>query len=223
MQLWHQVTKKKMWKRGETAPKEQFLLFSTLFYIYIFLTSGVKLHIHLFNVLFNLLFSSLSQLWYVEVRISRSVSVSPLEFEITRVDCSLQQRMAIRREKLAHDKSLLCCSLWYAYNNMLLSAGKYKYHWARAFHTRLHVRLANTKITLRGSVFPVRWRRFGPLATDRMSCEDSDQTAWMWRLIWVLAVRLKMLCPRGFIRFSLISGKDTDWIWCKRIERGEGM
>ena len=36
--------------------------------------------------LFNLLFSSLSQLWYVEVRISRSVSVSPLEFEITRVD-----------------------------------------------------------------------------------------------------------------------------------------
>ena len=43
-----------MWKRGEIAPKEQFqeqfLLFSTLFYIYIFLTSGVKLHIHLLNV-----------------------------------------------------------------------------------------------------------------------------------------------------------------------------
>ena len=38
--------------------------------------------------LFNLLFSSLSQLWYVEVRISRSISVSPLEFEITRVDCT---------------------------------------------------------------------------------------------------------------------------------------
>ena len=38
--------------------------------------------------LFNLLFSSLSQLYYVEVRISRSVSVSPLEFEITRVDCN---------------------------------------------------------------------------------------------------------------------------------------
>ena len=39
-----------MWKRGEIAPKEQFLFFSTLFYIYIFLTSGVKLHIHLLNV-----------------------------------------------------------------------------------------------------------------------------------------------------------------------------
>ena len=37
--------------------------------------------------MFNLLFYSLSQLRYVEVRISRSVSVSPLEFEITRVDC----------------------------------------------------------------------------------------------------------------------------------------
>ena len=40
-----------MWKRGEIAPQEQFLLFSTLFYIsYIFLTSGVKLHIRLLNV-----------------------------------------------------------------------------------------------------------------------------------------------------------------------------
>ena len=76
-----------MWKRGEIAPKEQFLLFSKLFYIYIFLTSGVKLHTDLLNVVV-LLFSSLSQIWYVEVRISRSVSVSPLEFEITRVDCS---------------------------------------------------------------------------------------------------------------------------------------
>ena len=39
-----------MWKRGEIAPKEQFLILSTLFYICIFLTSGVKLHIHLLNV-----------------------------------------------------------------------------------------------------------------------------------------------------------------------------
>ena len=38
-----------MWKKGEIAPKEQFL-FSTLFDIYIFLTFGVKLHIHLLNV-----------------------------------------------------------------------------------------------------------------------------------------------------------------------------
>ena len=37
--------------------------------------------------LFNLLFSSFSQLWYVEVRLSWSISVSPSEFEITRADC----------------------------------------------------------------------------------------------------------------------------------------
>ena len=37
--------------------------------------------------LFNLLFSSLSQLLYVEVRISQRVSVITLKFEITRVDC----------------------------------------------------------------------------------------------------------------------------------------
>ena len=36
---------------------------------------------------FDLLFSSLLQLWYFEVRIFRSVSESPSEFEITRVDC----------------------------------------------------------------------------------------------------------------------------------------
>ena len=28
-----------MWKRGEIAPKEQFLLFSTLFYIYIYISN----------------------------------------------------------------------------------------------------------------------------------------------------------------------------------------
>ena len=38
-------------------------------------------------LLFDLLVSLLPQLWYFEVRISRSVSERPLEFEITRVDC----------------------------------------------------------------------------------------------------------------------------------------
>ena len=37
--------------------------------------------------LFESFFSSILQPWYVEVRISRSISESPLEFEITRVDC----------------------------------------------------------------------------------------------------------------------------------------
>ena len=34
-----------------------------------------------------MIFSSILQIWYVELRISRSISKSPLEFEITRVDC----------------------------------------------------------------------------------------------------------------------------------------
>ena len=42
---------------------------------------------YLFNVVNRISFSSILQIWYVEVRISRSISESPLEFEITRVDC----------------------------------------------------------------------------------------------------------------------------------------
>ena len=53
--------------------------------------SRVKLHVHLWNVAVQFIFSSILQLWYVEVRISRSISESPLEFEITRVDCIWMQ------------------------------------------------------------------------------------------------------------------------------------
>ena len=35
----------------------------------------------------RIIFSSILQIWYVEVRISRSISESPLEFETTRADC----------------------------------------------------------------------------------------------------------------------------------------
>ena len=38
-----------MWKRGEIAPKSNFSSFPHYF-LFIFLTSGVKLHIHLLNV-----------------------------------------------------------------------------------------------------------------------------------------------------------------------------
>ena len=94
-----------MWKRGEIAPKEQFLFFSTLFYIYIsnfriqitysFVKCGCSIYCfpHSFNS------------WYVEVRISRSISVSPLEFEITRVDC--------RSNRFLHWTLLMCkCFPW---------------------------------------------------------------------------------------------------------------
>ena len=51
------------------------------------LTSGVKLHIHLWNVVVRYIFSSVLQIWYAEVRIPRSISESTLDFEITRIDC----------------------------------------------------------------------------------------------------------------------------------------
>ena len=60
-----------MWKRGEIAPEEQFLLLHIIIYIYIFLTSGVKLHIHLLNVVVQfIVFLTLSTL------ICRSTDIS---------------------------------------------------------------------------------------------------------------------------------------------------
>ena len=67
-------------KRGEIAP-----LFHNIFIIY--LISGVELHIHSWKVVFRYIFSLFLQIWYVEVRISQSISDSPMDFEITRVDC----------------------------------------------------------------------------------------------------------------------------------------
>ena len=70
-----------MWKRGEIAPKEQFLLFHIIIiiiiYIYIFLTSGVKLHIHLLNVVVQFIgFLTLSTLICRGTDISKCFSES---------------------------------------------------------------------------------------------------------------------------------------------------
>ena len=78
-----------MWKRGEIAPKEQFLLFSTLLYIYIYISNFrsqitypfVKYGCSIYSFPHSLN-SDMSRYGYL-----LSVSVSPLEFEITRVDC----------------------------------------------------------------------------------------------------------------------------------------
>ena len=55
-------------------------------------------------------FSSILQIWYVEVRISRSISESPLEFEITRVDCITQVER--RRRRRFPDRKRLCRELF---------------------------------------------------------------------------------------------------------------
>ena len=79
-QVKNSVEKRRYCSYGAISP-----LFHNIFNIP--LTSWVQLHIYLLNVVVRIIFSSILQIWYVEVRISGSISESPLEFEITRVDC----------------------------------------------------------------------------------------------------------------------------------------
>ena len=55
-----------LWKRGEIASKEQFLLLSTIFLIYF--CSEVRLHIHLWNVVGLFILSSVLQLLYAKIQ-----------------------------------------------------------------------------------------------------------------------------------------------------------
>ena len=73
------------WRRSQLLLRSNFSLFHNIFNIS--LTSRVQLHIYLSNVVVWIIFSSILQIWYVEVRISRSSSISSLELEITKVDC----------------------------------------------------------------------------------------------------------------------------------------
>ena len=75
-----------LWKRGEISS-----LFHNVFNRS--LISKVQLHIYLLNVVVRIIFSTILKIWYVEVRISRSISESPLEFEITKVDCIFKLQM----------------------------------------------------------------------------------------------------------------------------------
>ena len=73
-----------------------------------FLTKGVKLHVHLRNLVVRFVFSSVLHIWYVEVRISQSVSEGPFDFEITRVDCTTRPSCSniISLAKSSVEKSL---------------------------------------------------------------------------------------------------------------------
>ena len=87
-----------MWKRGESAPKEQFLLFPTLFYIYISNFRGqitysfvkCRCSIYCFPHSLN---SDMSRYGYLEI------CQCPLEFEITRVDCISNKYKLSQKQK----------------------------------------------------------------------------------------------------------------------------
>ena len=75
-----------------------------------------------------------------------------------------------------------------------------------AFLTRSHMRPAKTQNCLRTHVGGSQsllstWRCFGSLGTNRMPCEDSDQTARMRRLIWVFTGRTSNLVGNAVPRF----------------------
>ena len=70
--------------------------------------TNVQTHIYLFNVVNRIIFSSNLQIWYVEVQISRSISESLLEFEITRVDCIILKK---RTTETNFASQLMCLGL----------------------------------------------------------------------------------------------------------------
>ena len=85
MKFQQQVTKY-CGKEEKLLLREQFLLFFHNIFS-ILLTSGVKLRIHLLNVVVRCIFTSVLQIIYVEVRLSRIILESPLDFKITSVHC----------------------------------------------------------------------------------------------------------------------------------------
>ena len=83
-----------LWKRRESPPPFFFfffffvLLFFTIFSVYLLLQKSNCIFIcemWLFNLFF---FPLILQIRYVEIRLCRGILESPLDFEITRVDCS---------------------------------------------------------------------------------------------------------------------------------------
>ena len=74
-----------MWKREEIASKENISSFPP--YFQCFSNFRVKLNINLWNVVVWFIFSSILQIWYVELGIFRSIYETPFDLEITRIDC----------------------------------------------------------------------------------------------------------------------------------------
>ena len=84
-----------MWKRGEIAPRSNFSSFPH-YYIYIFLTSRVKLHIHLLNMVVQfIVFLTLSTLICRGTDISKcfkeSLGIRDNESRLYKLKCKLEQ------------------------------------------------------------------------------------------------------------------------------------
>ena len=192
-------------KRSEIAPKEQFLLFSTIFLKYL-LASGVKLHILLWNLVVRFIFSSILKIWYVEVRISQSISESSLDFEITRVDC---MRMCIYRENLQ-------ARYFYQWMNMYEFSKEYRMNermvrqeWSHSLrkNTFWHICSGKTEINLHIKVFVVHLKKLWILGYPKC-------TQWMHGLIWIFT---KGTCPK--VAFLMVWAKGCVLLTFKALNK----
>ena len=82
--------------------------------------------------------------------------------------------------------------------------------------TQWHVRSAKTQISL--GIRPVwsesllsAWRKLGSLATHCAHSEDSDQTGWMPRLIWVFAERTCHFVADIYLIFRTFTQENVYW------------
>ena len=78
VKIWSLFNMEILWKRGgygEISPLFHIIYFRRQI-TYSFMECGCSIY-----------FSSVLKIWFVEVRMPRSISESPLDFEITRVDC----------------------------------------------------------------------------------------------------------------------------------------
>ena len=182
MQIKQQVTK--YCGKGEKLLLRSNFSAFPLFLKYL-LASGVKLHILLWNLIVRFIFSSILKIWYVEVRISQSISESSLDFEITRDDCMI---MCIYRENLQ-------ARYFYQWVNMYEFSKEYRMNermvrQERRSHnlrknTHWHMCSAKTEINLHIRVFVVHLKKLWILGYPKC-------TQWMCRLIWIFTEGTKI-------------------------------
>ena len=156
-------------------------------------SSGVKLHIHLWNVVVRFIFSLILQIWYVEVRISWSISESPLDLEITRVDCNLILITITLTKRL---KTVYLKKLQLNKANATNTGTLFVVSFEPEHNNKTIIPVWPTKVRLH--ILPV-WLKFSPFSPWiawklwKAYAISEDWSAWMHRLIWVFAGRTSLI------------------------------
>ena len=137
----------------------------------------------------RIIFSSILQIWYVEVRISQSISESPLELEITRIDCMFSWRSKTNMGTFWMKKpsylELRYCLVKYSSNTDVLRH-KDLHHYSitvknRAYiiHLRVLLLCANEVSLPRTLLFSLFSVRFIKINQYFNTCDNFSQTFWV--------------------------------------------